>query len=1300
MKFTPSPSTSARIAGAVLLAAAAVLPARADYQSTVLSQGPVGYWRLNETTQPLSYTLYATNIGSLGSPANGNYNNFPSRALPGPFAGSTAVGLDGVSQSVATPWEGALNTSSFSVEVWVNPTHVPQFGYIATSVHTASPRSGWYLVQDNNGTFGLGNGFVVRMFYQNGATPGITLFATNDLPLGSWYHLVLTFDGTTATLYKNGAVAQSGTPAGFVPNVDAQFSVGMRSDNGFFWGGQAAEVAMYNTALSSSRVSTHYTVANSTPANYAPTVQADAPTLYWRFQEPPDPSAANIGSLSSINGRYVYPARPGVVGPRSTANYAGFDTANTGVGVGTGGTVTVPAMHLNTNTVTITGWLNLTNPQPQSAGVVFCRGGTTVAGLTMDPVGYGGGYGLGYNWGGAGVSWSPFQDSGLPALPDSAWAFVALVITPTNATIYDCDQTNFANFLGVSFPATHGNENFDAATDFGLDANTTPVGINGAMDEVAIFNRSLSGGEVYTEYAAAVGGVPPRVFVDPQTPANPLYTGDTLTLTVDAGGTPNLSYQWRQNSSPLAGATTSVYTKSGVTAADNGNYDCVVSNPYGNPTSAAASIIVNPAFPPSITTGPVARNLYPGGTLNLSVVATGGGLHYQWSKGATPIGGATASTYSIARVAVADAATYTVTVTNGVGSANASAAITVSNPQAGSFAAAIVTDSPEAWFRLDETSGTTMWDSMGRHDGYYTNVSGSPVTLGVAGAITGSSDTAVSFDGTSTSYGYVPFASTLNRASFTIECWAKTSDTTDGGPTPVSSRSGIPAGYWLWTYPAGQWSGGVSSGGNNYYVPTTVASDFVVPGQWKHVVMSFDSTTALRVYVDGQWDGAAYVDFARNTTAPLIIGALGPEPVGNLFNGQVDEVLVYTNALTLAQAQNHYNLARFGTPTPPFFLLLPGSEQVISNSAATFTLTGAADGFQPLAYQWYKNGTAISGATTTTLTLSCAYSNAASYVLRATNSVGVTNSPAVAVTMIPANPAFANVTNSLVLHLKFDGNYNDSSGRGNNGTAHGANLQFVPGRLGSSALFFYTSNSLADVNYVTLGTPADLNFGASQNFSVSYWVKTFAGQTNGDLPFLCTAITSTFAPGYTFAPSYKQGGWAWSLNGVGVYGAPASIIDGNWHHVLSTFDRAGLGTTYLDGVQVDSRNITGAGNLDTGNVVTIGQDPTGAYTEDGSATIDDLAVWRRALTATEAYSIYYVATNSNSSFDVPGNVSLNIGKSGSNVTITWRPGATLGTLLSAPSLSGPWTPVNGVYTPSYTFTPTGGATYFRLQTIE
>src|ERR1039458_7780353 len=71
MKPTPTRSLLAQ-AAAVALALMAGMTARADYPSTVLGDGPLTYLRFSETTVvPTPYPL-ATNLGTLGTVANGS----------------------------------------------------------------------------------------------------------------------------------------------------------------------------------------------------------------------------------------------------------------------------------------------------------------------------------------------------------------------------------------------------------------------------------------------------------------------------------------------------------------------------------------------------------------------------------------------------------------------------------------------------------------------------------------------------------------------------------------------------------------------------------------------------------------------------------------------------------------------------------------------------------------------------------------------------------------------------------------------------------------------------------------------------------------------------------------------------------------------------------------------------------------------------------------------------------------------------------------------------------------------------
>ena len=192
---------------------------------------------------------------------------------------------------------------------------------------------------------------------------------------------------------------------------------------------------------------------------------------------------------------------------------------------------------------------------------------------------------------------------------------------------------------------------------------------------------------------------------------------------------------------------------------------------------------------------------------------------------------------------------------------------------------------------------------------------------------------------------------------------------------------------------------------------------------------------------------------------------------------------------------------------------------------------------------------------------------------------------------------------------------------------------------------------------------------------------------------MSNARNSYSNPGYTFAPSYQKGGWSWSLAGAGTYGPDNTINDGKWHHLLHTFDRTGHGITYLDGVNVDERPATGSGDLSTGDPTSIGQDPTGAYPETGSADLDDVGVWRRVLTGYEAWKIYYVGNKFGESFDsTSGPVTIQARQQADGqVELIWGGGK----LQSADNLNGPWTDVAGNPSVPFLVAPSAPAKFYR-----
>ncbi len=103
--------------------------------------------------------------------------------------------------------------------------------------------------------------------------------------------------------------------------------------------------------------------------------------------------------------------------------------------------------------------------------------------------------------------------------------------------------------------------------------------------------------------------------------------------------------------------------------ADAGTYQVTITNRAGSATSAVATLSVNAATKPAITTQPTSATVSPAKSVTLTVQATGSEPKtYQWKKDGAAIAGATDSSFSISNMSAANAGVYTVTISNIAGS--------------------------------------------------------------------------------------------------------------------------------------------------------------------------------------------------------------------------------------------------------------------------------------------------------------------------------------------------------------------------------------------------------------------------------------------------------------------------------------------------------------------------------------------------------------------------------------------------------------------------------------------------------
>jgi hypothetical protein len=396
----------------------------------------------------------------------------------------------------------------------------------------------------------------------------------------------------------------------------------------------------------------------------------------------------------------------------------------------------------------------------------------------------------------------------------------------------------------------------------------------------------------------------------------------------------------------------------------------------------------------------------------------------------------------------------------------------------------------------------------------------------------------------------------------------------------------------------------------------------------------------------------------------------------------------------------------------------------------------SAYGSVPLTYQWKKNGVNIADATKSSLTITNTVAgDAGNYSVGVSNSLGGLVSSSAALTVLPV-PTSPPAIPGLVLHLPFNNNLTDATGRGNNGTSinmtattsNTAPATFVTdGAIGQayhyeSQMGSFPGPTTTNTSFVTLGVRPDLQFSSNVNFTIAFWMRMPLNFTGGDLPFFTTTVGSTFGSGIVLAPSYGDtatvsnagtdpGGWAYSIydldgNGVGYYGDIGSLNDGLWHHLAYVVQRGVGCTVYLDGVAIPDdaflnhqqhkqagSSAAAAANIDTGNAATIGQDPTGTYGETGSGDMDDLGVWKRALTSLEVSAIYLAGASNKVSF-TSAPITVSATKTGSTLTVNWSAGV----LQQASSPQGPYTDVPGATQPYSVTIPAGaGAKYYRAR---
>ncbi len=217
-----------------------------NYAAAIINSGPVAYWQLDDDTT-------ATNVvDSIDPNANnaGISGQRPDFDQPGVFTDSTAISFNNKNEYLSLP--GGLLTdldTEFTVEMWLQ----------------SGSTSGWdRAIRARNHGFGIDwDGANQRFQAWLHTRSGDAFVYSHPVSLNQWNHVAFVFDGAEIRMVVNGelhdvtatpgnTVLYSGSTPALILGND---SPGNRKRD---FNGSIDEVAIYNTALPTQEVRSHY----------------------------------------------------------------------------------------------------------------------------------------------------------------------------------------------------------------------------------------------------------------------------------------------------------------------------------------------------------------------------------------------------------------------------------------------------------------------------------------------------------------------------------------------------------------------------------------------------------------------------------------------------------------------------------------------------------------------------------------------------------------------------------------------------------------------------------------------------------------------------------------------------------------------------------------------------------------------------------------------------------------------------------------------------------------------------------
>jgi len=503
-----------------------------------------------------------------------------------------------------------------------------------------------------------------------------------------------------------------------------------------------------------------------------------------------------------------------------------------------------------------------------------------------------------------------------------------------------------------------------------------------------------------------------------------------------------------------------------------------------------------------------------------------------------------------------------------------------------SFVLAI--NDPVAHWKLDETSGLIAEDSAGDNDGNLIN--GPNWTTGLI-------DGALEFDGVD---DYVNLSdNAVTTTEFTVAAWANHYGLGGGwNMNVVFSQRDAGVGnnkcaIILKTEETGlaQAVAAIRSSIGSVQPLYAPKKDY---NEWHHYAMTVDSTDFI-FYIDG-----VEVNRTTNNQAGDYVTAIDYVDIGraksvegtkSIFNGAIDDVIIYGRALSAAEIEGLY----LGEEAELVGLEITGPDEVAEDSQTQYS-----------AIALYDNDS------TADVTDDAVWSVEPNVIAD------------IEAGLLTTEKIFQPEELEIYAQYTEDGNIFE---------ADKAVSVFAICPEGTALEF----DGVDD--YVDVGDPPDgsLDFGADESFSIAAWIK--CDDVGGHSAIVgkrrCTGLHGYFYEGYGFRV-ISDGTLYFGIedtgnNGVSMYGNTA-VADNQWHHVVAVRNAtANKLYLYVDG-NSDAESVTDStsGSLSTAQDLWIGLHRTTVSNNPAenphyfSGLMDEVCIYNRALSAQEIQMIMHI----------------------------------------------------------------------------